>query len=131
MQIWGGASEAKPAMTLFHAQSTQRPLIAISTFFTSRSLLAHAITLPSAQEHPMFYVGVYAIIGFLAVIGTLLASATLIFGGYRASKILFKRLLTGVTRATMRWHDTTPTGKILPLTDLPTSLPIRPLNDLI
>ncbi|KAG1809100.1 uncharacterized protein BJ212DRAFT_1484598 [Suillus subaureus] len=48
------------------------------------------ITLPDVHEHPLFYVGVYAMIGF--------ATAA---------------LLTGVVCATMRWHDVTPAGRML------------------
>lgn len=70
-------------------------------------------TLPSAYEHPMFYVAVYAILSISIVVGESLGTATLALGAYRASKILFKRLLYSVTRATMRWHDTTPTGRRL------------------
>jgi hypothetical protein len=31
-------------------------------------------------------------------------------GGLRASKLMFRQLLVAVVRATMRWHDSTPTG---------------------
>jgi len=34
-------------------------------------------------------------------------------GALRASRVLFKQLLVSVVRATMRWHDTTPQGRML------------------
>lgn len=93
-----------------------------------------AFTLPSAYERPMFYVAVYALLGLFIVLGESLGTAALELGAYRASRILFQRLLYGVTRATMRWHDATPTGAIcffLPLLQLWTFViftPRRPLS---
>jgi hypothetical protein len=66
---------------------------------------------PSADEHPLFYVAGYALIGFVAIVLELFASAVLILGTYRASRILFGQLLRSVVGAQMRWHDTNPTGK--------------------
>ncbi|KAG2740509.1 hypothetical protein P692DRAFT_20910442 [Suillus brevipes Sb2] len=60
--------------------------------------------LPDAHEHPLFYVGVYALIGF--------ATATY-NGALKASRSIFRKLLTGVVCATMRWHDVTPAGRML------------------
>lgn len=73
-----------------------------------------SISLPPASDHPMFYVAIYAIVGLVALLGETLASAVLVLGAYRASRILFQRLLYSVTHATMRWHDTTPTGLDIP-----------------
>lgn len=69
--------------------------------------------LPPVQEHPMFYVAVYAGIGLISLIISVTATATQYLGALRASRILFKQLLTQVVRATMRWHDVTPTGTLL------------------
>ncbi|KAF8998322.1 hypothetical protein BDZ89DRAFT_1148153 [Hymenopellis radicata] len=66
-------------------------------------------TLPDAREHPLFYVGVYAAIGIgSAMVGVVSSAAQL-----RASRILFKQLLVTVVRATFRFHDTTPQGRML------------------
>ncbi len=66
--------------------------------------------LPSADDHPLFYVSVYAALGIgICVIG-ILGVVVQMIGSYRASKLLFSQLLNTVVRATMRWHDTTPTG---------------------
>jgi ABC-type multidrug transport system fused ATPase/permease subunit len=70
------------------------------------------ISLPSANEHPLFYIGVYSALGLgSAFIGVLSAIAQYT-GALRASRVLFKQLLVSVVRATMRWHDTTPQGTI-------------------
>ncbi|KAJ6610659.1 hypothetical protein B0H10DRAFT_1953686 [Mycena sp. CBHHK59/15] len=57
----------------------------------SRSTGLFNITWPSAQEHPLFYVGVYAGIGLAP----------------------HSQLLVSVVRATFRVHDTTPLGRML------------------
>jgi ABC-type multidrug transport system fused ATPase/permease subunit len=111
MQIWGDASQVQPESTV-HAQSEQKLIVSATVLFNSSFSPASDIALPSVQEHPMFYVGVYALIGVLSVIGDTIANSILVFGAYRASRIFFEQMLTNVTRATMRWHDTTPTGKI-------------------
>lgn len=68
-------------------------------------------TLPDANEHPLFYVGVYGAIGMATAVVGILASAVQYTGALRASRTLFKRLLSAVVLATMRWHDITPQGK--------------------
>jgi ABC-type multidrug transport system fused ATPase/permease subunit len=68
---------------------------------------------PDAHQHPLFYVGVFAAIGFATVAVGILAAAAQYTGALRASRILFKQLLVGVVRATMRWHDVTPQGRML------------------
>ncbi|KAF9459383.1 multidrug resistance-associated ABC transporter [Collybia nuda] len=71
------------------------------------------INWPSAVQHPLFYIGIYAAIGlgnaFVSISGTI-AQYT---GALRASRILFKQLLVTVVRATFRFHDTTPQGRML------------------
>lgn len=73
--------------------------------------------LPSANEHPLFYVGVFGCIGIGVVLVNILGQVILSIGAYRASKQMFTDLLNKVMRATMRWFDTTPTGKH-PLNDI-------------
>lgn len=72
-----------------------------------------SINLPDANKHPLFYVGVYAAIG-LATAALMLTSITAQYvAALWASRNLFKRLLEKVVRATMRWHDVTPQGRML------------------
>ncbi|KAG8835961.1 hypothetical protein FRC17_010930 [Serendipita sp. 399] len=70
-------------------------------------------TLPSANRHPLFYVAIYGAIGVGGVVLTSINTIIQYSGAIRASKSLFLRLLNGLVRATFRFHDTTPTGRIL------------------
>ncbi len=80
------------------------------TFRGLQSLNPPSIHLPSAKEHPLFYIGIYSALGLgLAFIG-ILSTIVQYTGALHASKVLFMRLLVSVVRATMRWHDTTPQG---------------------
>jgi ABC-type multidrug transport system fused ATPase/permease subunit len=69
--------------------------------------------LPDAHEHPLFYVGVYALIGFATATVGVLSTAIQYNGALKASRSIFRKLLTGVVCATMRWHDVTPAGRML------------------
>jgi hypothetical protein len=62
------------------------------------------MTLPSAQDHPLFYVGIYSLIGLATAVVTVLSIIVMYVGALRASRLLFRRLLNGVVHATMRWH---------------------------
>ncbi|TFK62437.1 hypothetical protein BDN72DRAFT_741737, partial [Pluteus cervinus] len=68
---------------------------------------------PKAQEHPLFYVAVYAVIGFASAIASVVSVTAQYTGALRASRILFKKLLVTVVHATFRFHDTTPQGRLL------------------
>lgn len=70
-------------------------------------------SLPDANDHPMFFVAVYALIGLGTAIVTFLSATMQYTGALRASRKLFKQLLVGVVRATFRWHDVTPHGRML------------------
>ncbi|KAL5520973.1 hypothetical protein ACEPAG_8895 [Sanghuangporus baumii] len=69
--------------------------------------------IPPVQEKPLFYVTVYALIGFFIVIISVTTSAVQYTGALYASRTLFSQMLRTVVRADMRWLDTTPTGRIL------------------
>lgn len=45
---------------------------------------------PSAVEHPLFYVGIYAAIGFSIALSKVLSVTVQFTGALRASRILFK-----------------------------------------
>ncbi|KZT66167.1 hypothetical protein DAEQUDRAFT_813713 [Daedalea quercina L-15889] len=68
---------------------------------------------PSAQENPFFYIGIYAAISLSAGFVNIAGVITQYTGALRASRKLFRRLLVAVVRATMRWHDVTPQGRML------------------
>lgn len=71
------------------------------------------LNLPSAREHPLFYISVYAAVGLGSAFVGVLSAIVQYTGALRASRVLFKQLLVSVVRATMRWHDTTPQGRML------------------
>ncbi|KAH0826125.1 hypothetical protein J3R83DRAFT_5915 [Lanmaoa asiatica] len=62
-------------------------------------------TLPDANEEPLFYVGVYGAIGLAMAIVSIMSTTVQYSGALRGSRLIFRRLLEGVVRATMRWHD--------------------------
>lgn len=67
--------------------------------------------MPSASQHPLYYVAIYGAIGFGGVIITTVYTIVQYGGAVRASRLLFTRLLSSLVHATMRWHDVTPTGQ--------------------
>ncbi|KAF8529350.1 multidrug resistance-associated ABC transporter [Gautieria morchelliformis] len=87
----------------------------ISNVFQNFSLsnTVSSSRLPSANDHPLFYVAIYASISFGTAALSILNVAVQYSGGIRASKLMFRQLLVAVVRATMRWHDSTPTGRML------------------
>jgi hypothetical protein len=70
------------------------------------------MSLPNANKHPLFYIGVYSALGLGSALVGVLSAIVQYTGALRASKVLFVRLLVTVVRATMRWHDTTPQGTL-------------------
>ncbi|KIJ64255.1 hypothetical protein HYDPIDRAFT_91004 [Hydnomerulius pinastri MD-312] len=68
---------------------------------------------PDANEHPLFYVGVYGLLGFFFAIVSVLSTSVRYSGALRASRSIFQNLLHNVAHATMRWHDVTPQGRML------------------
>ncbi|EKM76533.1 hypothetical protein AGABI1DRAFT_122491 [Agaricus bisporus var. burnettii JB137-S8] len=80
---------------------------------TPTSFKIQDIDWPDAITHPYFYVGIYAAIGIGSALTNVLSVAAQYTGALRASRILFKKLLVTVVRATFRFHDTTPQGRML------------------
>lgn len=69
--------------------------------------------LPSADTHPLFYLGVYACISILTILASVAGSAASRWGSYRAARKLHDELLDSVLRSTIRFFNTTPMGRIL------------------
>lgn len=100
---------------LEHEHGLQSPFVAHHLPSLSPApVLNYALSLPSAQERPLFYVGVYAGIGLATAIVSITSVIAQYTGALRASRVLFRQLLVTVVRATMRWHDTTPQGTFTP-----------------
>ncbi|KAJ7459957.1 hypothetical protein FB451DRAFT_1272196 [Mycena latifolia] len=68
---------------------------------------------PSAVQRPLFYAGIYAAIGFFGVAVNLFSVGWEHYGALTASRRLYRRLLESVVRATFRFHDITPLGRML------------------
>ena len=61
----------------------------------------------------MFYITGYSIIGLTYVLVSFLRSMLVYFGGLRASRVLFEKLLASVINAKLRFFDTTPIGRVM------------------
>ena len=81
------ATHTSPMLSLFTRRPIQMP------------------NLPSADERPLFYIGVFASIGSLLLLVEILAALLLIVSTRRASKVLFFEALVSVMRATVWWHE--------------------------
>ncbi|KAJ3937406.1 MAG: hypothetical protein NXY57DRAFT_981367 [Lentinula lateritia] len=126
IKVWGEAynsSEPSTAMIQFapmHLSAAPEHGLSLDGFAHQASPSSPAMfstriafNLPSVYENPMFYVGVYAAIGVLNALLSVIATAIQYTGALRASRILFRQLLVTVVRATFRFHDTTPQGRML------------------
>jgi ABC-type multidrug transport system fused ATPase/permease subunit len=70
-------------------------------------------SLPEAGAHPLFFIGVYcAIVTTTSILKTISTGAYYMSFTYGGRK-LFDDMLNKIVRATMRWYDTTPSGRIL------------------
>jgi hypothetical protein len=110
MGIWGAAygPEGRLAQALglapFAIPENQMVSAADATY-SWHCVQSHLNTaLPRAQDHPLFYVGVYTLISLGIGVVTVLSFIVLYVGAYRASRLLFEGLLNAVIHATMRWH---------------------------
>ncbi|KAJ6468022.1 hypothetical protein C8R47DRAFT_1325922 [Mycena vitilis] len=123
IKTWGSAYDRNDTLTFHSYQSfgslnPEYPMDGSFNFaqvespFTVKPGL-FGINWPSAVEHPLFYVGVYAAIGLTSAFVGLCSTAAQYTGALRASRVLFKQLLVSVVRATFRFHDTTPLGRML------------------
>lgn len=62
----------------------------LSTFQTVPPTGLFGIHWPSAAEHPLFYVGIYAAIGLASGLASVLSVTAQYTGALRASRLLFK-----------------------------------------
>ncbi|KDQ16441.1 hypothetical protein BOTBODRAFT_186495 [Botryobasidium botryosum FD-172 SS1] len=120
--VWGDAyDEASSIIAAVTTTARQSPDLTENAYFPSYDvaskmpmpMITNPSSLPSANAHPMFYIGVFSAIVLGAVLLNTTSSLIQSFGSYRASRRLFSRVLATVVQAPMRWFDTTPTGRIL------------------
>ncbi|KAJ7212815.1 multidrug resistance-associated ABC transporter [Mycena haematopus] len=118
IKTWGSAYEQNNTV-LFHSYQSfaslnpEYPMEGAFNFAQVEASGLFNIKWPSAIEHPLFYVGIYAAIGLTTAFVSLCSVAAQYTGALRASRLLFKQLLVSVVRATFRFHDTTPLGRML------------------
>ncbi|KAJ6599295.1 hypothetical protein DFH09DRAFT_1130673 [Mycena vulgaris] len=113
-QVWGEAYQTTsgPDLLNFILAQSRREATRVQ-YVLSAIPRAPSFGFPAAQDQPMFYVAIYALIG----LGTNLVNVSLVglhfYGGLRASRLLFRNLLNKLVYSTFRWFDTTPKGRIL------------------
>ncbi|KAI9056461.1 multidrug resistance-associated ABC transporter [Trametes sanguinea] len=125
IEIWGEAYGEQPSGSTqftYQTYSGQQHVLddGLSPFHHTSmphhptpSIRISKINFPPAQEHPYFYIGIYAAISLSTGLVNNIGVITQYTGALRASRILFDKLLRTVVRATMRWHDVTPQGRML------------------
>ncbi|KAI0639291.1 multidrug resistance-associated ABC transporter [Trametes polyzona] len=128
IKIWGEAyGEGSSVPTQFsysyRAYAEQQHVLDDGLAHFHHTTMAHSpghvpfgvaqVKFPPAQEHPYFYIGIYAAIALSAGLVNIAGVMTQYTGALRASRILFDKLLRTVVGATMRWHDVTPQGRML------------------
>ncbi|KAK2461323.1 hypothetical protein APHAL10511_006850 [Amanita phalloides] len=126
IMIWGEAHSAVEATNWFSFKSFATPEHEIPLdghvtyhYQTNHDAWAYRTTgtfgidWPDAVQHPMFYVGVYAAIGLGGALISIFSVIAQYTGALKASRVLFRQLLVTVVRATFRFHDTTPQGRML------------------
>ncbi|KAH8823481.1 multidrug resistance-associated ABC transporter [Flagelloscypha sp. PMI_526] len=114
INIWGSASEARTkehSTLIFSARNLQTVLRYSTPLNTTIAVQEHHW--PDARQHPLYYVGIFAAICFSSALLQTLSAIFQYLGAVRASKVLFRNLLVSVVRATFRFHDTTPAGRLL------------------
>lgn len=85
----------------------------IQTVPINRRIEANEIGEIISGRDDMFYIVGYAMIGLLYVFVTFSRTWLVFQGGLHASRTLFEKLLASVTRAKLRFFDTTPIGRIM------------------
>jgi hypothetical protein len=129
IQVWGEAYQTTSVsdfLGFFLSQGVHEAVRLPSLQFPAS--LAPPFGLPPAQDNPMFYVAIYALIG----LGVNFSNSTLVgvhfYGAFRsvsrpriifvsdfpcfsrASRRLFRALLKRLVYSTFRWFDSTPKG---------------------
>jgi len=79
----------------------------------NHSMAAYGLSDRISGKGDMFYIIGYSIIGFTYVFLSFARSMLVFYGGLRASRVLFEKLLASVTRAKLRFFDTTPIGRVM------------------
>jgi ABC-type multidrug transport system fused ATPase/permease subunit len=105
------------AASTFGVQAVGRACEILSSFWLAlwaeRSLKASLDGDPFSAGTTNFYVSIYALFGFIGVLGLTFRSILIAVHRLRASKLLHDNLAESVLRAPIAFFDVTPTGRIL------------------
>lgn len=105
IQVYGNMAHHVLYSSPEKVNSSDGPLFAIQTI--------PEFNLPSADQHPGYYLTGYAIIMVGTALLMVLTNAIGAWGSYRAAKALHNRLLDSVVHGTIRFFNTTPLGRII------------------
>ncbi|GMK54458.1 hypothetical protein CspeluHIS016_0110440 [Cutaneotrichosporon spelunceum] len=105
LQVYHNAAHHMLHLTSSNTNSTG------DTLFTVQA--EGLFNLPSADDHPGYYLGGYTIIMVGGALLMVVTNAIGAWGSYRAAKSLHNRLLDSVVHGTIRFFNTTPVGRII------------------
>jgi ABC-type multidrug transport system fused ATPase/permease subunit len=72
-----------------------------------------AAAMYSSGDSTVYYLSIYFGLGLLNMMFSVLQKLIFLFGGVRASRQLFNKMMQSVLRATVRFYDSTPVGRIM------------------
>ncbi|KAF7346252.1 ATP-dependent bile acid permease [Mycena sanguinolenta] len=111
--IWGEAYQATSVLEYLSSVSFQGVHQTVLNSLPTSTPFAPAFDFPSPYDHPMFYVGIYTLIGLGSAFLRIAIDGVQLYGALRASRSLFRELLSKLAYSTFRWFDATPKGRIL------------------
>ncbi|CDH48321.1 atp-dependent bile acid permease [Lichtheimia corymbifera JMRC:FSU:9682] len=115
IKVWTSAYETKRHdLGVLTALSTHSSFL-LNSLSLSMDAPSSSENAPQQPQHVnvTYYLGIYALIGFLALLATTARSLIIYYGSIRASRRLHEKLLQKILRAKIRFFDSTPLGRIL------------------
>jgi hypothetical protein len=105
MQVYRNAAHHMLHSSTSQTNDTDGPLFSVQA--------GPPFNLPSADDHPGYYLSGYAIIMVGSALLMVVTNGIGAWGSYRAAKTLHDRLLDSVVHGTIRFFNTTPVGRII------------------
>ncbi|CAO3660699.1 unnamed protein product [Umbelopsis vinacea] len=121
LKVWSAAYDNKHTCTnstgiASVGQAVFPKLATLATNIPSTFAFYDQVPEGGCSEEPVsvnYYLTVYVLISFGAIVISLFRSLIQYYGSLRASRLIFHKLLISVCHAPMRFFDTTPVGRIL------------------
>ncbi|KAI9930032.1 hypothetical protein MW887_011842 [Aspergillus wentii] len=101
------------AMSNLKLPSSNVGAVSRTSTLNAHQLDTHSAVDPHADVPVSYYLGVYALLGGLFVLISLLREAVLFWGSLHASFKIHKRLLKNIMHAKFRFFDSTPLGQLM------------------